>query len=139
MNDYMISKWNKPVTNDDTVYCLGDFGFGNFDMVKNVFNQLNGTKILIMGNHDFKRSIGWWYKIGFSQVNNKPIVFDDACIMSHKPLINNKLLNIHGHIHNSGYNQEFEYKNHVNVSVEVIDYLPQNLDILLKKKLGKKV
>lgn len=61
-NDYVkrIEKnWNKIVTADDTVVIAGDISWAmNFDELKADFeflNNLNGTKIIIKGNHDY-----WW-------------------------------------------------------------------------------
>ena len=61
-NDYVerIEKnWNKIVTADDTVVIAGDISWAmNFDELRADFeflNNLNGTKIIIKGNHDY-----WW-------------------------------------------------------------------------------
>jgi calcineurin-like phosphoesterase family protein len=48
----MIKRWNMIVNKNDKVYHLGDVGFMNFAYVKEIFDQLNGTKVLIKGNHD---------------------------------------------------------------------------------------
>ena len=52
-----MNKWNSIVRKDDIVYHLGDVGFGSTDELKELVGRLNGTKILIRGNHDFKRGI----------------------------------------------------------------------------------
>ena len=57
MNEYIIQKWNSVVKKDDTVYHLGDVGFGSLQEVKSLVERLNGTKILIKGNHDLKIGI----------------------------------------------------------------------------------
>jgi calcineurin-like phosphoesterase family protein len=49
MDREMIEQWNKVVTMYDTVYHLGDFCFSAHAPY---FNQLNGNKFLILGNHD---------------------------------------------------------------------------------------
>lgn len=59
-DERLISNWNKTVTNKDTVYHLGDFGFGSFEYLEKVFNRLNGEKILVKGNHDsHSLKLGW--------------------------------------------------------------------------------
>ena len=68
MNEYIVNKWNSVVTKDDIVYHLGDVGFGSTDELKELVGRLNGTKILIRGNHDYKRGINGWKKVGFSEV-----------------------------------------------------------------------
>ena len=65
MNEYIIQRWNSVVKNDDTVYHLGDVGFGSVETVKSLVGMLNGTKILIRGNHDFKIGTNTWKEIGF--------------------------------------------------------------------------
>lgn len=61
-NDYVdrIEKnWNKIITADDTVVIAGDISWAmNFDELKADFDfieRLNGTKIILKGNHDY-----WW-------------------------------------------------------------------------------
>lgn len=49
MNETIIMNWNSKVTNNDLVYHLGDFGFGNY---VSILQRLNGRKILIIGSHD---------------------------------------------------------------------------------------
>ena len=60
MNSRLIAKWNSRVKPEDTTYILGDFCcFGNDRGVsgsrtkaREWLEQLNGTKIIILGNHD---------------------------------------------------------------------------------------
>lgn len=61
-NDYvkrLEKNWNSVVEKDDTVVVAGDISWAmNFEELKKDFeflNSLNGTKILIKGNHDY-----WW-------------------------------------------------------------------------------
>ena len=49
MNEILIRNWNKVVKPNDTVYHLGDFGFGEF---KYILDRLNGKIILLRGSHD---------------------------------------------------------------------------------------
>lgn len=51
MNEQMVRNWNQTVGPDDTVYCLGDFSFA-FRSVELYSRRLNGTKLLVPGNHD---------------------------------------------------------------------------------------
>src|SRR3990167_7898211 len=52
MNEAMIENWNAKVAPDDTIRVIGDFSFGSAEKTANVLRRLNGTKILIEGNHD---------------------------------------------------------------------------------------
>ena len=52
MDEYMIQCWNGRVTEDDTVYVLGDAFWKNEEGSVNIMHRLNGHKHLIKGNHD---------------------------------------------------------------------------------------
>jgi len=53
MDNYIINKYNERVSPDDTVYHLGDFGICEDWRKREILVQLNGKKILVLGNHDF--------------------------------------------------------------------------------------
>jgi len=55
MDRYLIDRWNDVVRDGDLVYHLGDFAFADAEYASWVFHQLNGRKILILGNHDCRR------------------------------------------------------------------------------------
>ena len=50
-DEEMIKRWNKVVAPEDTVYHLGDVSMHTAP-IKRILPQLNGKKILIIGNHD---------------------------------------------------------------------------------------
>ena len=52
MDETMIANWNARVQPGDTVYHLGDFGWGHTDSLLKIFKRLNGDKHFIEGNHD---------------------------------------------------------------------------------------
>ena len=52
MTAALIEKFNSVVKPEDTLYVLGDVSFGGLDKVMNSARQLNGRKILLLGNHD---------------------------------------------------------------------------------------
>jgi len=54
MNDMLVENWNSVVTDDDTVFHLGDFALGGSDVWNKVLSRLNGKIYLILGNHDHK-------------------------------------------------------------------------------------
>jgi len=126
MDADMIAKWNAVVTNDDEVWHLGDFAM-SYDHAKTIVPQLNGRKILILGNHDKSsqqmREIGfaeahqsWKLKIGFKSVTlmhrPRPLTGYDA----------GKWL-LHGHVHNHEPKVDLENKR-INLSVEWWNYSP---------------
>lgn len=56
MEKILVSNWNNRVTDADTVYILGDFCWGgsNSEWIR-LLDILNGSKVLIRGNHDLEK------------------------------------------------------------------------------------
>lgn len=52
MNEAIVGLWNEQVGPDDTVYVVGDVAMGKVAETIQYVRYLNGTKYLIMGNHD---------------------------------------------------------------------------------------
>jgi calcineurin-like phosphoesterase family protein len=135
-NETLISNWNKTVKKSDTVYFLGDFAFCSREKMTELYNRLNGYKIIIMGNHDHSYS---FFKGLFDEASRYPIIIEDFYILSHEPVyINDQMpyFNIFGHVHNSPQFKDFSNK-HFIVSVERIGYKPISLNEI-KKKAGIK-
>lgn len=68
MNESLVAAHNNVVKETDTVYFLGDFCFGGY---QSIVEQLNGKKILILGNHDQKiisSKSDWISEKRFSQI-----------------------------------------------------------------------
>jgi len=135
MDKTIIKNWNKVVKGDDIVYHLGDFSFTGSDRAKELIKKLNGRKRLIKGNHDYK-SDNWWRDAGFEKVYDKPILWNEYYILSHKPLETQltrgfPLVNIHGHIHTN----KIEGDQFINVGVMHWDYTPVNFNDI-KRVLG---
>ncbi len=55
MDEELIKNWNSVVKPQDIVYVVGDVIFAkDVKDAENIFRRLNGSKILIAGNHDKK-------------------------------------------------------------------------------------
>lgn len=68
MTEHIIANWNSVVSAEDLVYVVGDvFLHRSHSDCLEIMNRLNGTKILIRGNHD-RNSIIHYQNIGFSAV-----------------------------------------------------------------------
>lgn len=67
MDTTLINNWNSVVKDGDLVYVLGDFGFAPLGRIKELLDALNGTKYLILGNHD-RHQHSAYIKAGFSCV-----------------------------------------------------------------------
>lgn len=129
MDVFMIETWNSIVNKNDTVWHLGDFSFQSKSTTKHIFNQLNGTINLIMGNHDKAHSVSWWKEIGFNKVYDYAILKNHFTILSHEPanVGYSDFYNIHGHVHS----KTIEIDNYFNASVEANDYKPVLLQPIL--------
>jgi calcineurin-like phosphoesterase family protein len=142
MNKALIANWNSVVGHDDTVYHLGDVGFKarRNDMV-GIMAALNGTKILIRGNHD--KGVDHMYGLGFAAVLEKAVIqhCTTKYLLQHYPIRGEALRCIlednefdgliHGHVHNNDGPEIFNGFA-INVSAEVIDYTPIDIDTLHK-------
>lgn len=86
MHRVLINNFNSSVPKDGITYFLGDIGVSNSEKTKEVISQLNGTKILIEGNHDLGRNA--MYSCGFDVVlNNATLtIANERVTMSHYPL-----------------------------------------------------
>jgi calcineurin-like phosphoesterase family protein len=52
MNEELIRRWNERVLPGDEVYHLGDFALTTGPELATILDRLNGTKYLIVGNHE---------------------------------------------------------------------------------------
>lgn len=128
MNEFMIEKWNSKVDKDDLVIHLGDFSFSDKEKIKEIRKRLNGTIILIKGNHDKKiKDCGFIIVEGFIQTGN--------LILSHRPFRKEEIpkgcINVHGHIH------EKDSFDGVNVGVDKTNYEPIEIKEIFRKVFGE--
>lgn len=86
MHSVLVNNYNSSVTNNDVCYFLGDVGLAKGEIVKEVISKLNGTKVLLLGNHD--RNTFSMYDQGFDVVLNTAVFYlgDKRISMSHCPL-----------------------------------------------------
>ena len=123
-DEFMISNWNKTVGPEDKVYHLGDVGFISFTRMKDIFDRLNGTKILIKGNHDnYKLS---QYAQIFKDVRAYHVL--DRFVLSHVPIhpysLDRWKANIHGHLHSN----KLDDPKYINICVEHTHYTPVDFE-----------
>lgn len=86
MHRVLINNYNASVPVNGICYFLGDMGLTDKDTLKEIISKLNGTKILILGNHDKKHNA--MYNIGFDAVLNGAMLFiaGEKVTLSHCPL-----------------------------------------------------
>lgn len=150
MNSIMESSWNSVVAPNDTVYYLGDFAMQPH-MVTEILPRLNGSKILVAGNHDRchpnignpDRWLQTYLDAGFNSVHvDLELEIGGQNVLLHhfpyrsesepkqkyygqRPVDNGRWL-IHGHVHDrwklSG--------RQINVSVENWNFEPVSLEAI---------
>lgn len=131
MNEQLIKNWNSVVSDEDTVYVLGDVAFCSKVQAQALISRLNGKKYLIMGNHDRAKSFKYWQEVGFDFVSPFPIIVD-GCILRHEPPVDeygclcvpeSPYHQIYGHVHGSS-----QFPDHTAdascVSIERLNYRP---------------
>lgn len=135
MDDIMVENWNSVVKPNDTIYHLGDVVMNRRHLI--TLQRLNGSKRLILGNHDiFEHSD---YTPYFKRLHGSYKL--DTLILSHIPLHVDSVphwavANVHGHIHSADVDDHRYY----NVSVENINYTPislEDLKVQIRKKQTK--
>jgi calcineurin-like phosphoesterase family protein len=106
MNQAMIKEWNDLITPADTTYILGDVAFLPSLKAIEVMNSLNGTKILVAGNHDRKLLNDPVFRRCFSEIHDYlEITYEGTkCILCHYPFaewngMHRGAVNFHGHLH----------------------------------------
>lgn len=131
MDRTLIANWNETVSEEDTVFVLGDFSRygeldGNEEEDRSILAKLKGRKILILGNHDRHRSCAKWRELGFDECVEWPIVYKEFFLLSHEPLYLNSNMpyaNFFGHVHGNPMYTTVS-KQSFCLSVERIDYRP---------------
>lgn len=136
MHEYMIQRWNSVVQDNDYVYHLGDVTFQYHGAFNNLMSRLKGKKRLVVGNHD--KIWNPALQMHFEKVDLWKGFKEHNFTASHFPLRLESLrdgdFNVHGHIHQN----MMDDPHYINVSVEVRDYTPVNIDqIVLEIKSAK--
>lgn len=140
MDEVMVERWNSVVRPKDIVYHLGDVVLGgakNLDIV----GRLNGTKKLIIGNHDYVRSGMNKYLEYFDTVEAYREIGHHFIIMSHYPIHPSQLedawtesgkpryvYNFHGHVHDKTINNP----RYVNCCADDNNLTPQSIDDMIE-------
>lgn len=128
----------KTVNKQDVLIHLGDitFGLNKIEWLQRL-SGIPCRKWLVKGNHDNNGLNTYLDYFDFVGDSLSLIYQKTNILFSHKPtnLSNSKFdINIHGHLHNSNHHSyDYYSENHINVSVEVIDFQPVLLSLLVLK------
>jgi len=128
----LIDNWNNAVNNNDEIYILGDFSFGNHKQTTEILSQLNGIKYLIKGNHDFFLDHKNFDKSKFEFIKElHELRYDGKTyILCHYPVVANDIkrknkIMLHGHIHNKIL---LNLENTFNVGVTLHNFAPISIE-----------
>lgn len=139
-DEHIIDMWNRTVSKKDTTYILGDLSMHDPSQYEKLA-RLNGFKKVVGGNHDSGK--GWVKELlpyinglsGAKRYSQKGLA---PVILTHIPIhpvefdynYNKIQYNIHGHIHAAYVIEDPRY---INVSAEVLNYIPKTLKELLNE------
>jgi len=86
MHRVLINNYNNTVPKDGICYFGGDMGMCDMELLNGIISQLNGTKILILGNHD--KNMNAMYRAGFDLVMYGAVFFlaNEQVTFTHCPL-----------------------------------------------------
>lgn len=151
MNAALIERWNNVVSNEDIVYSLGDMFWCNPATSMEVMDKLNGTKVLIRGNHDKKNEEldkKFDQVVDYLEVRDK----DRHVVLCHYPIPCFKShyygwYHLYGHVHNSFEYNMMEHTKYlmeelytkkckmfnVGAMMPYMDYTPRTLDQIISK------
>ena len=156
MNEELISRWNKVVSDDDTVYILGDMFWCNWKDSLPVLDRLHGRKILIKGNHDRCNESQFVKK--FSKIVDYLEIKDNDrnAVLCHYPIpcFKNHFygwIHLYGHVHNSFESNMMEHNKYlmeelygkqclmfnVGAMMPYMDFMPRTLDEILSAQEAK--
>jgi calcineurin-like phosphoesterase family protein len=141
MNEELIAKWNAKVGVDDFVIHGGDFCFGD---PSRFIPRLNGKITLVEGNHDKNtmRFIKQNPSNRFRIVRGITLtVFQKKVLIYHYPVWQDRYSNwpsteypydilLYGHVHNGNESRQGPW-NTKNISLEVMNYEPQELEVVV--------
>lgn len=86
MHRVLVNNYNSTVGAEDICFFLGDMGLGKGDVLRKVVSELQGRKVLILGNHD--KGATAIRRIGFEVVLNMAAleIAGQIVTMTHCPL-----------------------------------------------------
>lgn len=127
MDEALVSNWNSTVSSSDKVYLLGDVAMSHKKLP--ILEQLNGTKILIKGNHDIFALK--YYTPYFKDIRGSHEL--DGLLLTHIPVHESQKTRYRGNIHGHTHDKNLPDPWYTNVSVEQIDYTPIAFEVIRQR------
>lgn len=138
MDEAMIRLWNETVTDEDTVYVVGDVGYNGGYVPGGALGRLQGRKHLIRGNHDTGFENAQKLFDYFETVTDFNEIDDGEThiLLCHYPILYRKRgYMIHGHLHQARgpeYDILRQMPRMLNAGVDVNFYRPVTLAQLVE-------
>ena len=137
MDEALIENWNNTVSDEDTVYLVGDIGYNGGFVPCEILAQLKGRKHLVRGNHDTCYEDAQLLYRYFESVTDFTEIDDGDMhiLLCHYPLLYNKRgYMIHGHLHNGDqfYDILKDLPRMLNCGVDLNGMKPVTLEELIR-------
>lgn len=123
MNEGLIERYNAVVGPGDHVLWLGDCFFGQLSFADKICRRLNGTRDLVLGNHD-KFEMSGWARLGFENAVESigRVVAGVVTIFTHRPMdVALPTVSVHGHRHSK---TPITAQGTIDAGVDAWDYAP---------------
>lgn len=151
MNDGLVKNWNSVVLGEDIVFILGDVGLGSRKKIIEFLKQLNGRKVLVIGNHDHEYLGHEDFEEVFECIlyQSYILIGEQKIYLNHFPLLCfdgadkecNPTWQLFGHVHSKEGNMDgnekerlaYCYPTQYDVGVDNNDYFPISFDEVKKK------
>ena len=131
----MVEAWRDTVEESDRIICLGDVAVGIANRgIDNTLATLPGTRVLVVGNHEFPIGGAGVKDYGFDAVHPTLVCeTDPPLLLTHEPLdvVPVGAVNVHGHLHGTAARAIARCSRyHLNVNVEFTAFRPVRLSEL---------
>jgi calcineurin-like phosphoesterase family protein len=136
MDTLLIDNWNFRISPKDEVWVLGDFSLhASTEQMKGVFDQLNGSKHLVRGNHDHGNKV---HKLKWASIHDTHMLHFNGSMfwLSHYahrtwPSKGHGVIHCYGHSH--GHLPDFQRSTDVGVDNPEWNYSPVSTETLIAK------
>lgn len=139
----LVDRWNSKISSSDVVIHLGDFAFGHQGKACSILPLLNGTKILVPGNHDDKNMKSSHFRSFWSCIS--PTLLEIPLgelyfVLCHFPIeswnhMYHGSIHLHGHCHSNREHglKPKQIRNRLDVGVDYHDLFPISIKEVLEE------
>lgn len=131
-DELIIKNWNTKVKSPkDIVYVVGDFCMERPPLIQHYIKRLNGTIVIVGGNHDTRKCCAEFQRLGITVMGALEY---KGYIVTHIPLAKEQAKeyrgNIHGHIHSF----EIPSSRYISIVADLNSYTPLTLEEIITKQ-----